>query len=160
MEYIDDINKAKAQKKQLNRKVSDLKNVNEKKLDQLFQNAHEEVFEEIDCLSCANCCKTTSPIFRDIDIKRIASHLKITSAEFIDSFLNMDHEGDYVLKKSPCNFLGEDNKCSIYAHRPLACREYPHTNRKRMYQILDLTKKNAQICPAVSIIILDKISIK
>ena len=61
----------------------------------------------------------------------------------------MDEEHDYVLQKSPCFFLGEDNKCSIYEDRPLACREYPHTDRKNMHQILNLTLKNVEICPAV-----------
>ena len=34
--------------------------------------------------------------------------------------------------------------------RRTACREYPHTNRKRFYQILDLSLKNTEICPAVA----------
>ena len=107
------------------------------------------MFNEVDCLACANCCKTTSPIFRDVDIKRIASLFKITSADFIEKYLNLDEEDDYVLKSSPCTFLNDDNTCSIYENRPLACREYPHTNRKKMHQILHLTKKNTLICPAV-----------
>ena len=62
----------------------------------------------------------------------------------------MDEEQDYVLTQAPCHFLGPDNKCSIYEHRPLACREYPHTNRKNMHQILNLTEKNTRVCPAVA----------
>jgi Fe-S-cluster containining protein len=65
----------------------------------------------------------------------------------------MDEDSDYVLKQSPCTFLGIDNKCSIYEYRPLACREYPHTDRKNMHQILDLTLKNTEICPAVARIV-------
>ena len=121
-----------------------------KELDSLFLNAHTKAFRSIDCLSCANCCKTTSPIFREVDIKRIAKVLRMKEVQFNNEFLRLDEDGDYVLKQSPCTFLGADNKCSIYEHRPLACREYPHTNRKNMYQILDLTEKNALICPAVS----------
>jgi Fe-S-cluster containining protein len=45
--------------------------------------------------------------------------------------------------------LNEDNTCAIYEVRPKACREYPHTNRKKIYQINSLTLKNAKICPAV-----------
>ncbi|NBU47652.1 MAG: YkgJ family cysteine cluster protein, partial [Flavobacteriales bacterium] len=59
----------------------------------------------------------------------------------------------YVLKSSPCTFLGDDNYCNIYEVRPLACREYPHTDRKNMFQILDLTAQNSKICPAVSRIV-------
>jgi uncharacterized protein len=69
--------------------------------------------------------------------------------EFIDSYLRVDDEGDHVLKSAPCPFLAHDNACTIYDSRPAACREYPHTNRKRMYQILDLTYRNTLVCPAV-----------
>ena len=75
------------------------------------------------------------------------------SGKFEDEFLRTDEDGDFVLKSSPCYFLGKDNKCSIYDVRPLACREYPHTDRKNMFQILDLTAKNVEICPAVAKIV-------
>lgn len=121
-----------------------------KKLDELFHNEHEKVFKKIDCLSCANCCKTTSPIFRDVDIKRIAKGLKTSEKKFISEYLHLDEESDYVLNQSPCAFLDLDsNKCNIYEIRPLACREYPHTDRKNMHQILGLTQKNLDVCPAV-----------
>jgi Fe-S-cluster containining protein len=119
-------------------------------LDELFHSAHERVFRKTDCLQCANCCKTTSPIFRGVDIQRLSKALKVKTAFFIDCFLQLDDEGDYVLKEAPCPFLLPDNRCSVYESRPLACREYPHTNRKKMNQILDLTHKNALICPAVA----------
>ena len=119
-----------------------------KNLDYQVATLHEEVFEEIDCLSCANCCKTTSPIFRDIDIERIARHLNMRPANFVEQYLHLDQEGDYVLNIAPCPFLGSDNYCSIYEVRPKACREYPHTNRKKFHQIGSLTVKNTFICPA------------
>ena len=74
----------------------------------------------------------------------------MTPADFVERYLQLDHENDYVLKSSPCTFLQEDNKCSVYEDRPLACREYPHTDRKKMHQVLNLTRKNTEICPAVS----------
>ena len=119
-----------------------------RQLDATVAALHEEVFAEVDCLQCANCCKTTSPIFRDIDIERIARHLGIRPAAFVDRYLQLDAEEDYVLKVAPCPFLGPDNYCSIYEVRPKACREYPHTDRKNFHQILDLTLKNTAICPA------------
>lgn len=125
-----------------------------KDLDEKFQALHTETFKKLDCLTCANCCKTTSPIFRDVDIKRIAKNLRMKEKEFIRNYLKMDDEDDFVLQSSPCTFLGKDNKCDIYEFRPLACREYPHTDRKNMHQILDLTAKNMEICPAVADIVL------
>jgi Fe-S-cluster containining protein len=80
----------------------------------------------------------------------------MTHTQFTEKYLKLDHENDYVLKVSPCAFLQEDNKCSVYEDRPKACREYPHTDRKKMHQILSLTLKNTQVCPAV-VRILEKI---
>jgi hypothetical protein len=117
-------------------------------LDTTVAELHEEVFEEMDCLACANCCKTTSPIFRDVDIDRVARHLGIRPAELVEQHLHLDGDGDYVLNSSPCTFLGEDNYCTIYEARPRACREYPHTDRKNFHQILNLTLKNTSVCPA------------
>ncbi|MEQ8574383.1 MAG: YkgJ family cysteine cluster protein, partial [Fulvivirga sp.] len=96
-----------------------------------------------------NCCKTTSPIFKDRDIDRLAAHLKMKPGDFIEQYLHLDGENDYVLNVAPCPFLMDDNTCSVYEHRPRACREYPHTDRKKMAGILSLTYKNTMVCPAV-----------
>jgi Fe-S-cluster containining protein len=120
-----------------------------RKVDDAFHQVHEEVFEEINCLECANCCKTTSPIFYQNDIERLAKAMRIRPGEFIDQYLTVDDDNDYVLTTAPCPFLGADNYCSVYEDRPKACREYPHTHRKKMVQIMDLTFKNTLVCPAV-----------
>jgi len=118
-------------------------------MDDAFHAAHEEVFTETDCLTCANCCKTTSPIFYQTDIERSSKYLRMKPGDFIEKYLHIDEDKDFVLKSSPCAFLGSDNYCSIYNARPKACREYPHTNRKKMVQITDLTYRNTLVCPAV-----------
>src|ERR1043166_3131834 len=120
-----------------------------KNLDEYFHSLHDEVFEEINCLSCANCCKTTSPIFYERDIERAAKAVKMKPGDFIEKYLRVDEDKDYVLKQSPCAFLDTENYCMIYEDRPNACREYPHTNRKKMHQVLDLAMKNTMVCPAV-----------
>lgn len=109
---------------------------------------HEEVFDHIDCLSCANCCKTTGPLFTQKDIERLALFFRMKPSQFIEKYLRIDEDRDYVLQSVPCPFLGSDNYCSVYEHRPKACREYPHTNRKKFYQINALTLQNTLICPA------------
>jgi Fe-S-cluster containining protein len=122
-----------------------------KNLDHLFHTMHEDLFEKIDCLTCGNCCRTTSPIWRDVDIDRISKYLNMRPSEFTTKFLHIDEDNDWVLNQSPCAFLNlEDNRCSIYEFRPKACREYPHTDRKNMTQILDLTFRNTIVCPAVA----------
>lgn len=120
-----------------------------KNLDLLTQDLHDEVFRKVDCLSCANCCKTTGPLFTEKDIERISKRFRIKPSVFESRYLRVDEEGDKVLQQLPCPFLNGDNSCSIYEIRPKACREFPHTDRKKLYQINHLTKKNALICPAV-----------
>lgn len=140
---------AKVKKKENRNYYKRLGRKNTKGLDDVFHNLHDTVFEEIDCLECANCCKTTSPMFTKTDVRRLAKHQKMSVAEFTKKYLRVDEDGDTVLKSSPCPFLGEDNYCGIYEVRPKACREYPHTNRKQMSQILDTTYLNTLVCPAV-----------
>jgi len=133
-----------------------LKSSKPKNLDTLVHGYHNEVFEKIDCLACGNCCKTTSPGMHDRDVDRLAKHLKIKPGQVIEQYMEMDADGEYVFRSAPCPFLGADNYCSVYESRPTACREYPHTNRKRFYQVLDLSVKNTEICPAV-VAIFDKL---
>ena len=119
-----------------------------KDLDSIMLSLHEEEFSKTDCLQCANCCKTTGPLFTDADIVRIAKGLRLKPQKFIEQYLRLDEDEDYVLQELPCAFLGTDNYCTIYDIRPKACREYPHTDRRKFHQISDLTLKNLSICPA------------
>ena len=119
-----------------------------KKLDDIMQDLHDEEFRQTDCLECANCCKTTGPLFTDKDVERISKFFKIKPQKFEEEYLRKDEDGDLVLQQVPCTFLGADNYCSIYEVRPKACREYPHTDRKKFQQISNLTLKNVAICPA------------
>ncbi len=126
-----------------------LKKRKPKNLDNIVHQAHEDVFEEIDCLECANCCKTLGPRITDVDIARLAKYLKVKPRKFIEDYLRIDEDGDFVFKEMPCPFLMPDNYCMVYESRPKACREYPHTDRKRFYQVLNLTQENVKTCPAV-----------
>lgn len=119
-----------------------------KQLDRIMEELHDREFKKTDCLQCANCCKTTGPLFTEKDIVRIAKHMRIKPKAFTDQYLRVDEDRDWVLKELPCIFLGADNHCSIYEVRPKACREFPHTDRKKFQQITHLTLKNVAICPA------------
>ena len=125
-----------------------LKSKPPKNLDYVMQDLHDAEFKKTNCLDCANCCKTTGPLFTDKDIERVSKHFKMKTQQFIDQYLRIDEDNDYVLQSVPCTFLGADNYCSIYEVRPKACREFPHTDRKKFQQISNLTLKNVAICPA------------
>ena len=140
-----------AKEKQIENKkyFAKLKKRTPKRLDLVMQDLHDKEFEKTDCLTCGNCCKTSSPIFTDKDVQRISKHLKIKVVNFISQYLERDVDDFLVLKTAPCTFFDlNDNTCFIYDVRPKACSEYPHTNRKKFIQITDLTMKNIEICPA------------
>ncbi|MDG2433420.1 YkgJ family cysteine cluster protein [Flavobacterium sp.] len=125
-----------------------LKKKTPKNLDYVMQDIHDAEFKRTNCLECANCCKTTGPLFTSADIERISRHLRQKPQQFIAQYLRIDEDQDYVLQSVPCSFLDADNSCFIYDVRPKACREFPHTDRKKFQQITDLTLKNIPVCPA------------
>ncbi|MEZ4852873.1 YkgJ family cysteine cluster protein [Flavobacterium sp.] len=146
---LEQLNKLAKEKHNDNKKYFDkLKKKPPKNLDYVMQDLHDAEFKRTDCLDCANCCKTTGPLFTTADIERIAKHLRLKPQQFIEQYLRIDEDNDYVLQRVPCAFLDSDNKCFIYDVRPKACREFPHTNRKKFQQIANLTLKNVAICPA------------
>lgn len=146
---LNNLSKFAKDKHNENKKYFDkLKKKTPKDLDYQMESIHEQVFKKVDCLACANCCKTTGPLFTNADIERISKHFKWKPQKFIDTYLRIDEDNDYVLKELPCAFLDSDNYCMIYDYRPKACREYPHTDRKKFHQISHLTLKNVSICPA------------
>jgi hypothetical protein len=140
---------AKTARRDNKKLISRLRKIKPRKLDEVVHQLHEEAFRHINCLHCANCCKTISPIITDKDISRIARYLHMKPSIFVESYLKLDSDQDYVFARTPCPFLGDDNYCKIYEVRPKACVEYPHTNRPRVYQALNLSLKNAEVCPAV-----------
>ena len=68
---------------------------------------------------------------------------------FIETYLRLDEEGDYVAKNLPCPFLGADNYCSIYEDRPSDCRRFPYSDEDVFLKRPKLTLKNSTFCPIV-----------
>jgi len=110
---------------------------------------HDEAFSKINCLDCAACCKNYSPRFKTPDLKRIAKHLKMKEGAFIEKYLSLDVEGDYVVRSKPCPFLGADNFCGIYDVRPSDCARFPYTDEDVIIKRQQLTLKNSSFCPIV-----------
>jgi Fe-S-cluster containining protein len=129
--------------------IKRLKKKKPKNLDDVVHDLHDEAFDKFDCLDCANCCKTIGPRLVDKDVERLSKHLKMKSSDFMDQYIRNDEDGDYIFKDHPCPFLMHDNYCMVYESRPKACREYPHTDRKRFFQVLPLSHKNCETCPVV-----------
>ncbi len=133
-----------------------LQRANKNKVLKALPDLHEEAFEKIDCLQCANCCKNYSPRFKTPDIKRISRHLKMRESEFIEKYLVVDEDGDFVANAKPCPFLGSDNYCSIYDERPSDCRRFPYTDEDVFIKRKELTLKNSTFCP-ITYYVLEKL---
>lgn len=126
-------------------------------LDTQFSELHESAFEQYDCLTCANCCKTTSPMLFEKDIERLSKALGMKPGDFTQTYLYLDTDGLYAFKQTPCPFLGPDNYCQHYEDRPKACREFPHTQHRKMHNLLNLAVTNCSVCPVVDAIV-DKLA--
>jgi Fe-S-cluster containining protein len=130
-----------------------LNKINLKKAIPKLPQLHDLAFEKVDCLSCGNCCKGYSPRFKTPDIKRISKYVGLREGSFIDKYLKIDSDGDYVLQQTPCPFLGSDNYCSIYAERPSDCRRFPYTDEDVFVKRTAITLKNVSFCPAAYFVI-------
>lgn len=142
--------KAALHKKNMRRFLTKIEKNPPRRLDSLTTALEPEVWKEVDCLTCANCCKTMTPTFTPADIKRISSHFKMTPDEFKDKWLVYEKKDkDWQNKKQPCQFLNlKDNKCSIYEIRPADCAGFPHLPKKKMVDYMHVHKQNIEYCPA------------
>ncbi|MEP6711780.1 MAG: YkgJ family cysteine cluster protein [Ferruginibacter sp.] len=120
-----------------------------KGIDRLTPIIEAEVWQEVDCLSCANCCKKMTPTFTPKDIKRISAHFNQTPEAFTKQWLKKDSNKDLVNTRQPCQFLNlQSNKCSIYAIRPEDCAGFPHLSKKKWSDYAHVHKQNIDYCPA------------
>jgi uncharacterized protein len=121
-----------------------------KGIDKLLPQIDAEVWQEVDCLTCANCCKKMTPTFTPADLKRISAHFGETEENFKLKWLKKDRSnGDWVNVKQPCQFLNyTDNKCSIYDIRPEDCAGFPHLKKKKFDDYGHIHKQNIDYCPA------------
>ena len=141
---------ASKNKNRFRRFLTKLENNPPRMLGRIAARVESEVWNETDCLSCANCCKTMTPTFTMKDIRRISAHLGQTPAEFQTKWLRKEKGGDrdWLNKSEPCQFLNlTDNKCSIYEVRPADCAGFPHLPKK-LNDYVHVHKQNIEYCPA------------
>jgi Fe-S-cluster containining protein len=144
---LDNWEKKSAEKQKIYKRF--LQKADKNKVLKALPDLHNQAFEKVNCLTCANCCKNYSPRFKTPDIKRIARLLKMKESNFIETYLTLDEDGDYVANRKPCPFLGKDNYCSIYEDRPGDCVRFPYTDEDVIIKRQQLTLKNSTFCPIV-----------
>lgn len=152
-EYAALLKEATNQEKKIVQLFSFLKIRQPKDIDVVVKRFHGEAFEKIDCLECGNCCKTLGPMVNQKDVEDAAKVLRMKPSAFMEKYLKTDEDNDLVFKEMPCPLLMNDNHCSIYGNHPKACREYPHTDKSKFLNRRFITMKNAEVCPAVALIV-------
>lgn len=141
--------KVRQHKKALRSFLTKLEKNPPRKLDALAVQVDQAVWQETDCLTCANCCKTMSPTYTLKDIRRIAAHLDMTPKAFKEKWLYQEKDGDWMNRSQPCQFLNlKTNMCSIYEVRPADCAGFPHLTKKKMVEYMHVHKQNVEYCPA------------
>lgn len=100
-EYSKIIQQAISKKNENKKFFERLKKLAPKNLDTLTNQLHDEAFEHIDCLQCANCCATTGPLLKDKDIERLAGATKMKPSNFTEKYLRIDEDNDYIFKPPP-----------------------------------------------------------
>ena len=151
-EYREILNRARRERKDFKAYFAKLKKLKPGRVDPLMRELHDEVFEEIDCLACSNCCRGTGPLLKERDISRLSKALSMKPGVFVETYLRIDEDGDYVFQTMPCPFILEDNMCMVYPERPWACRDYPHTDSISFKKYSSQMLENTTICPAVALI--------
>jgi hypothetical protein len=149
-EYKLLLERSTAQRKETKSLFEKLRKMPGRELDEMVHQFHDEAFEEIDCLKCANCCRGTGPLLKNKDIDKLSAELRKKPADFVQEYLRIDEDNDYVFKSMPCPFLKDDNYCKVYSARPNACAQFPHTDQRDIRSILSITLLNSMICPAVA----------
>lgn len=121
-----------------------------KDLDSMAEEIDKEVWAEIDCLGCSNCCRVMSPTYKFKDIQRIATHLKMSVNAFKEKWLYFDKkEKDWMNVSKPCQFLDRStNMCNVYEVRPSDCAGFPHLTKKKMPDYMHVHRQNIEYCPA------------
>src|SRR5688572_23112827 len=79
--------KVRYKKKGMRRFLNRLEKAAPRGLENLTAKLEQEVWQEVGCLSCANCCKTMTPTFTPRDVKRISAHFNQTPEEFRKKWL-------------------------------------------------------------------------
>jgi Fe-S-cluster containining protein len=128
-------------------------------LDQKIGIINDQVWKEVNCLDCANCCKTMTPTYTAEDVKRISKYLGMTERSFREKWLYKDRSGDWINQKLPCQFLNlKTNMCSIYPVRPRDCSGFPHHVKRKIPEYGLMYKQNIEYCPATHKLIEDLMS--
>ncbi len=101
-----------------------------------------EKFLKFRCTGCGNCCRGTYILISDSDLQRLTAGTGRAAKDIVrfvkEGDVAFDKRHPWWVKldnrrvvmalrweKGACTFLDDDNRCTVYEHRPLVCRVHP-----------------------------------
>jgi len=121
-----------------------------KALDSAVREETDRIWAQIDCTKCANCCKVMDVVIDDADIKRLAARFKMPVRQFEQLHVRLDqNDNEKYFSSKPCQFLGDNNICTVYDDRPQACRDFPFLHKEGFRQRTLAMLSNQEVCPIV-----------
>ena len=109
------------------------------------------IIDGIDCTACGNCCRSLDVYLEENDAQRLAKGIDVPLESILTRYVDREGGTEYgewgKFSASPCAFL-EGNLCSVYEHRPEACRAYPAFTPYFRWSLED-TLEGAALCPII-----------
>ena len=124
-------------------------NMSNAELDRVVHETTDAVWKQIDCIACANCCKTLQIEVDADDVRRLAKRVAMPERAFAQKYVRRDTDKRQHLVSSPCAFLGPDGACTVYEDRPKACRDFPYLHETNFRSRSMTMIENAATCPIV-----------
>lgn len=118
-------------------------------MDKVVRDTTDAVWKQIDCTKCANCCRTLQVVVDDTDIARLAARFGVPAKQFARRYVAVAADRVRHIAASPCPFLGDDNRCTVYEDRPRACRDFPYLHDTHFVSRTLTMIDNTAACPIV-----------
>lgn len=116
-------------------------------VDRLAEKLGRRAEAQMDCTTCAACCRNNCIPLGEEEIESLARHAGMSVASFRDQHMVTDDDGEPALDAKPCPFL-DGNRCSIHDDRPEACRGYPYLGGNIATRTIGIIER-AEVCPIV-----------
>lgn len=104
----------------------------------------------IDCTKCANCCRSLTVQLGMDDVEQLADGIQQTPLDVLEHYVDLAEDDPDIVgtfRQKPCAFL-QGKLCSVYEHRPEACRAYPEFTPNFRW-MLEWTIPGAALCPII-----------
>lgn len=119
-------------------------------LDAQIDTLAQPIIAAIDCTACGNCCRVLDVYLEADDVPRLVQGGHIAPEQigvWVEHPLAPEAEAWGKFRQKPCAFL-RGNVCSVYAHRPDACRRYPQFTPDFRWVLEDIAQ-GAALCPII-----------